>query len=573
MSRIIDPSQRDPPANRRTTGDEFGPKQASVAPHLGHHTKPTKSKINTKSPEYIANYKEMHEMVDTLNERLKEATFEGSDRLKALHHQRGSILARDRVELLLDDDSPFLEICPLAGYGQDDMTLGGSNVAGIGLVCGVECMISANVPTLQGGAANTTTVARGERIGRIAWENRLPQISLVQSAGANLQQQSSVFHPGGAIFRHLAERSKAGLPSVSVVFGSSTAGGAYLPGMSDYNIMVKGQAQVFLGGPPLVKMATGEISDAESLGGADMHSRKSGVSDQLAMDEYHAISMAREFISGLNWTKQGQLPIRHLKGLWEQPLYDPDEILGIVSANIRIPFDAVEVIIRLVDGSRFTQFKPLYGPNLICGWATIHGIPVGIIANNNVLFPPEANKATQFIQLCNMRDTPILYLHNITGFMVGKKYEEEGIIKAGARFINAVSNSQVPCITIVMGASYGAGNYAMSGRAYNPRFLFSWPNSKCSVMGAEQLTGVLDIVMRDSAKKSGKVVDEEVAKASIGMFQAMVESESDVYWTSSRCIDDGIIDPRETRTILGFCLSVIYNTEVKGGNLYGVSRM
>lgn len=330
---------------------------------------------------------------------------------------------------------------------------------------------------------------------------------------------------------------------------------------------------MFLGGPPLVKMATGEITDAESLGGADMHSRKSGVADQLAMDEYHAIAMAREFISGLNWTKQGQLPIRHLRGQFDQPQYDPDEILGIVSANIRIPFDTVEVIIRLVDGSRFTQFKPLYGPNLICGWATIHGIPVGILANNNVLFSPEANKATQFIQLCNMRNTPILYLHNITGFMVGKKYEEEGIIKAGSRFINAVSNSQVPCITIVMGASYGAGNYAMAGRAYNPRFLFSWPNSKCSVMGAEQLTGVLDIVMRDSAKKSGKVIDEEMAKASMEMFQAMVESESDVYWTSSRCIDDGVIDPRETRTILGFCLSVCYNTEIKGGNLYGVSRM
>ncbi|KAK3844693.1 MAG: ClpP/crotonase-like domain-containing protein, partial [Linnemannia gamsii] len=451
--------------------------------------------------------------------------------------------ARDRLELLLDDDSPFMELCPLAGYGQDDMTIGGSQVAGIGLVCGVECMVSANVPTLQGGASNATTLARGERLGRIAWENRLPHIQLVQSAGANLAQQSRVFHPGGAVFRHLAERSKAGLPSVAVVFGSSTAGGAYIPGMSDYSIMVKGKAQVFLGGPPLVKMATGEISDAESLGGADMHSRRSGVSDQLAMDEYHAIAMAREFI------------------------------LGVVSPNIRIPFDAVEIIIRLVDGSRFTQFKPLYGPNLICGWATIHGIPVGILANNNVLFPPEANKATQFIQLCNMRDTPILYLHNITGFMVGKKYEEEGIIKAGARFINAVSNSQVPCISIMMGASYGAGNYAMAGRAYNPRFLFSWPNSKCSVMGAEQLTGVLDIVMRDSAKKSGRVIDEEMAKASMDMFQAMVESESDVYWTSSRCIDDGVIDPRETRTILGYCLSVCYNTEVKGGNLYGVSRM
>ncbi|KAF9987063.1 hypothetical protein BGZ65_005258, partial [Modicella reniformis] len=487
-----------------------------------------KSKVNTKSPEFQANYKEMLGLVDQLQERLQEATFEGSDRLLALHHKREAILARERVELLLDDDTPFLELCPLAGYGQEDMTVGGSQVAGIGLVCGVECMITANIPTLQGGAWNASTMARGSRISEIAWINRLPHIQLVQSAGANLAQQSRVFHPGGAGFRHLAERSKAGLPSVAVVFGSSTAGGAYIPGMSDYVAMVKGKAQVFLGGPPLVKMATGEITDAENLGGAEMHSRKSGVSDQLAMDEYHAISMAREFVSGLNWTKQGQLPIRHIKGLFDGPLYDPDEILGIVSANIRIPFDALEVIIRLVDGSRFTQFKPLYGPNLICGWATIHGIP---------------------------------------------KYEEEGIIKAGSRFINAVSNSQVPCITIVMGASYGAGNYAMAGRAYQPRFLFSWPNSKCSVMGAEQLTGVLDIVMRDSTKKSGKVIDEEMAKASMEMFQAMVENESDVYWTSSRCFDDGVIDPRDTRTILGFCLSVCYNVPVKGGNLYGVSRM
>ncbi|KAG0250232.1 hypothetical protein DFQ27_009501 [Actinomortierella ambigua] len=544
-----------------------------MATHLGHETRPTKSKVNTKSAEFQANYKEMLALVDQLNERLHEATFQGEDRLLELHHKRGSILARDRVELLLDDDSPFMELCPLAGYDQDEMTTGGSQVAGIGLVCGVQCMISATIPTLQGGASNATTVARGERLGRIAWENRLPQIQLVQSAGANLAQQSRVFHPGGSAFRNLAERSKAGLPSVAVVFGSSTAGGAYIPGMSDYVVMVKGKAQVFLGGPPLVKMATGEVTDAESLGGADMHARKSGLADQLAMDEYHAIQMAREFVSGLNWQKQGTLPIRHLKGLFEEPLYDPEEILGIVSANIRIPFDAVEVILRIVDGSRFTQFKPLYGPNLICGWATIHGIPVGILANNNVIFPPEANKATQFIQLCNMRDTPILYLHNITGFMVGKKYEEEGIIKAGARFINAVSNSQVPAITIVMGASYGAGNYAMAGRAYNPRFLFSYPNSRCSVMGAEQLTGVLDIVMRDSAAKAGRKIDEEKAKVASSMFQAMVEAESDVYWTSSRCIDDGIIDPRETRTVLGFCLNVCYNTEVKGGNQYGVSRM
>ncbi|ORE09323.1 ClpP/crotonase [Rhizopus microsporus var. microsporus] len=447
-----------------------------------------------------------------------------------------------RIDLLLDEDSPFLELCALAGYDQDDMTLGGSVVSGIGLINGVICGVSANVPTMAGGASNETSVLKTGRLHQIVMQNRLPTVTLTQTAGANLQQQFRVFHRGGAGFRNLALQSKAGIPSCCVVFGSSTAGGAYIPGMSDYVIMVQKQAQVFLGGPPLVQMATGEVVDAESLGGADMHSRVSGLSDQLAVDEYDAIRKAQE-------------------------------LLGIVSANIRIPFDATEVIIRLVDGSRFTPFKPNYGENLVCGWAFIHGIPVGFLANNNVIFNQEANKATQFIQLCNTKNTPIVFLQNITGFMVGKKYEEEGIIKAGARFINAISNSKVPHITIMMGASYGAGNYAMCGRAYEPRFLFSWPNSKCSVMGAEQLTGVLDLVARQSAARSKKKIDEELLGQRKALFQASVEGESDVYYTSSRLLDDGIIDPRDTRHVIGFCLSVIYNNTVEGGNLYGISRM
>ncbi|KAI8885281.1 ClpP/crotonase [Backusella circina FSU 941] len=529
--------------------------------------------VNKTSQEYKDNYEQWQELIDQLKERLQEATSEGKEKHLALHRKRGQLSARERIELVLDEDSPFLELCSLAGYDQDDMTLGGSLVAGIGLVSGVLCVVSASVPTMAGGAMNETSVLKSGRIHQIAVANRLPSVTFIQSAGANLQQQFRVFHRGGAGFRNQAIQSKAGVPSCCVVFGSSTAGGAYTPGMSDYVIMVKKKAQVFLGGPPLVQMATGEITDAESLGGADMHSRVSGVSDQLANDEFDGIRKAREWVSNLNWEQTGKLPIRHIKGEYEEPHYPADELLGIVSANIRIPFDATEVIIRLVDGSRFTPFKPNYGGNLVCGWAFIQGIPVGILANNNVIFTQEANKATQFIQLCNLKNTPLIYLQNITGFMVGKRYEEEGIIKAGSRFINAVSNSKVPAITIMMGASYGAGNYAMCGRAYEPRFLFSWPNSKCSVMGAEQLTGVLDLVMRQGAKRMGVEIDEELANQRKAMFQMSVENESDVYYTSSRILDDGIIDPRDTRTVLGFCLATIFNTTVEGGNLYGVSRM
>ncbi|KAI9139641.1 ClpP/crotonase-like domain-containing protein [Paraphysoderma sedebokerense] len=408
------------------------------------------------------------------------------------------------------------------------MTLGGSLITGIGLIHGIECMVTASVPTLFGGANNEVTVLKSLRAQEIAMQNNLPTVNLVQTAGANLSQQSKVFHAGGATFRNLARISKKGVPNMSVVFGSSTAGGAYLPGMSDYTIFVRNQARVFLGGPPLVFAATGEKTTDEALGGADMHSKVSGVND----------------------------------------------LLGIVSANIRVPFDAREVIARLVDGSRFSDFKPLYGPNLITGWATIHGHPVGILANNNVIFVKEANKATQFINLCNMRNTPLLFLNNITGFMVGKKYEEDGIIKAGARFINAVANSGVPAISLMMGASYGAGNYAMCGRAYNPRFLFSWPNSKCSVMGPEQLTNVMEIIAREAAQKSGRKINEEQLSMRKAMLGSLVEEESSCYFTSSRLLDDGIIDPRETRDVLAICLSVVYGEKVDGKTMLGgVSRM
>ncbi|KAJ3332138.1 hypothetical protein HDU76_001172 [Blyttiomyces sp. JEL0837] len=527
-----------------------------------------KSSILTNTPEYKANLAAMLQLCSDLSSKLNECTFEGKEKDLKRHLKRGQLLARDRIELLLDPDSPFLELLPLAGYGMDDMTTGGSVVGGIGLVCGVEVMITANVPTLFGGASNEISVQKGLRLKQIALENRLPTISLSQTAGANLSQQSRVFHAGGAIFRNLALTSKLNIPTCTVVFGSSTAGGAYAPGMSDYVIMVKDQAQVFLGGPPLVKMATGEIVDAESLGGALMHSKKSGLSDQLANDEKEAIRMAREWVMSLDWVKAASLPPRVVSGLIEEPFYHPDSVLGVVQANIRIPFEVRDVIARLVDGSRFLDFKPLYGPNLVTGWAHIHGFPIGIIANDSVFFPEEANKATQFIQLCNMRSHPILFLSNITGFMVGKTYEESGIIKAGSRFINAISNSKVPHITVIIGASYGAGNYAMCGRAYAPRFLFSWPNSKCSVMGPDQLAGVMEIVMREAAEKAKRTLDEDMVKTRLSLFKEAVDAEQDVYYTTARCLDDAVIDPRQTRDVLGICLEVIHGNVVRGGNLY-----
>ncbi|KAI3649502.1 hypothetical protein MP228_005134 [Amoeboaphelidium protococcarum] len=490
--------------------------------------------------------------------------------------QRHQLLARDRVELVLDEGSPFLELLALAGHGQDGIPTGASVIAGIGLVNGVECMISANVATMAGGAINEAAVMKTARLHQICVENRLPSINLTQSAGANLSQQFRVFHAGGASFRHMAERSKMGLPTATVCFGSSTAGGAYTVGMADYTVLVKDKAKVFLAGPPLVKMATNEVVDDESLGGADMHSRKSGVSDHLAMDEYDAIKKVREFIKYFNWQKLTPLPQQHLFHQYSEPVYSPDEIPSILPASIKTPFNAMEVIARIVDGSRFSDFKPLYGPNLITGWAHIHGFPVGIISNNNPIFPEDANKAVQFIQLCNMKNVPIIYLQNITGFMVGRKYEEAGIIKAGSRFINAVSNSKVPTITIMMAASFGAGNYAMNGRAYNPRFLFSWPQSKCSVMGSDQLVGVMDQIMKDGLQKRGKKLSPEMeqqAEMRKEMFRQLVESESDVYYTSSRCLDDGVIDPRDTRTVIALCLSVCYGNKVLGGNIYGISRM
>jgi acyl-CoA carboxylase subunit beta len=492
----------------------------------------------------------------------------GGQRSVDRHRGRGKLLPRERIELLLDRDAPFLELSPMAAHGTT-FPVGASVVTGVGVVEGVEVLVIANDPTVRGGATNPVTAKKVGRAMEIARENRLPVVNLVESGGADLPTQAEIFIPGGAMFRNLTRLSAEGIPTIALVFGNSTAGGAYVPGMCDHVVMVKERAKVFLGGPPLVKMATGEESDDEELGGAEMHARTSGLADHLAVDEVDALRLGRQVVRGLNWRKQGPGPT----GPADPPLLDPEELLGIVSADLRVPFDPRDVLARVVDGSRFEEFKPLYGSSLVTGWASIHGYPVGVLANaRGVLFGEESQKAAQFIQLANSADTPLVFLQNTTGYMVGKEYEQRGIIKDGAKMINAVSNSAVPHLTVVMGASYGAGHYGMCGRAYGPRFLFSWPGAKSAVMGPAQLAGVLSIVARQSAESKGVPYDEEQDKAMRELVEAQIESESLALANTGRVYDDGIIDPRDTRDVLGLCLSVVHNGPVQGARSYGVWR-
>ncbi|HEV8482557.1 MAG TPA: carboxyl transferase domain-containing protein, partial [Blastocatellia bacterium] len=453
------------------------------------------------------------------------------------------------------------------GVGMENEFVGAGVVGGIGLVCGRECIIIANEATVKGGAVSEIGQLKNRRLSDIGTENRLPSISLVESAGADLPVQAKIFVPGGRGFREITRRSKARIPSISVVFGNSTAGGAYLPGMSDYVIMIRNQAQVFLGGPPLVKMATGEVVDEESLGGAEMHSRVSGLSDYLAEDELDGLRMAREIVSHYDETSS-----RPRLQRVDEPIYPAEQLLGIASSDIRVPFEVPDVIARIVDGSRFDEFKAKYGTTLVTGFAHIHGFTVGILANNGVLISEAAGKGAQFIHLCNQQNIPLIFLQNITGFMVGRSYEEQGIIRNGAKLINAVSNSTVPAITIMIGGSYGAGNYAMCGRAYEPRFLFTWPNHRIAVMGPQQLSGVMDIIKRDAAAKQGQPVDEEKLEMARKALEYQIEQESDVYFATARLWDDGIIDPRDTRTVLGISLSAAYNRPVEGTMEWGVFR-
>jgi acyl-CoA carboxylase subunit beta len=517
----------------------------------------------------------MLEKLESLDAEHAKAVAGGGEKYVERHHKRGKLLARERIELLIDEGSAFLELSPLAGWGSD-FTVGASMVTGIGVVEGVECMIVASDPTVKGGASNPWTLKKAFRAAQIAQENNLPTVNLVESGGADLPTQKEIFIPGGKLFRDITRSSARKVPTVALVFGNSTAGGAYIPGMSDYIVMVKEGAKVFLAGPPLVKMATGEETDDESLGGAEMHSRISGLSDYLAVDEYDAIRIGRRIISRLNWRKATETRVAE----YLEPDHDPEELLDIIPEDLKEPFDPREVIARIVDGTgpgnevAFDEFKPLYGSSLVTGWAKLHGRQIGILANaQGVLFSEEAQKGTQFIQLANQIDVPLLFLHNTTGYMVGKEYEQGGIIKHGAQMINAVSNSTVPHLTVIMGASYGAGNYGMNGRAYDPRFLFTWPSAKSAVMGPQQLAGVLSIVARAASEAKGVPYDEEKDAGMREFVEAMVEEQSLPYFLSGMVYDDGVIDPRDTRTVLGICLSVIDNLPIEGTDRFGVFRM
>jgi acyl-CoA carboxylase subunit beta len=526
-----------------------------------------RSAFDPARPDAIQNREAMLTALAELDAEYAKLPEIGGAKAVARHRGRGKLLVRERIELLLDRDAPFLELSPLAAWGTE-YPLGASVVTGIGVVEGVECMIVANDPTVRGGASNPWTVRKSFRANDIARENRLPVISLVESGGADLPTQKEIFIPGGRLFRDLTRLSAEGIPTIALVFGNSTAGGAYIPGMSDHVVMVEKRSKVFLAGPPLVKMATGEVADDESLGGAEMHARTSGLADYYATDEVDAIRIGRRIVARLNHRKAGYPP-----GSARPPRFDADDLLGIVPADLKEPFDPREVLARIVDDSDFDEFKPLYGTSLVTGWASLHGYPIGVLANaRGVLFSAESQKAAQFIQLANSARTPLLFLHNTTGYMVGAEYEQGGIIKHGSLMINAVANSSVPHLTVLMGASYGAGNYGMCGRGFDPRFLFSWPSARSAVMGAEQLAGVLSIVSRAAAERSGRDYDEDADAAMRAAVEQQINAESLPAFLSGRIYDDGIIDPRDTRTVLGLALSVLANAPEPARAGFGVFR-
>jgi acetyl-CoA carboxylase carboxyltransferase component len=541
---------------------------------------PLTSNLDTRSEGFQKNRTDMLEMLAEIDGLLEEVSEGGGEEAMQRLLKRGKLPIRKRVALVLDRDTPFLEISPLAAWGSN-FTVGSGFIVGIGVISGVECLLLGHDPSVRAGAFNDFNAKKLMRGLELSRENRLPYVQFVESAGADLRggtgddpeaamrRDSGHFAESGRLFYEITDLSKMRIPTVSVVFGSSTAGGAYQPGMSDYNIFIKKQSKVFLGGPPLVKMATGEDADDESLGGAEMHTQISGLGDYLAEDELDGIRMCRDVIGHLNWRKHGPGPTLPA----DEPVHDPEELLGLVSRDLRSPFDMRDVIARIVDGSRFEEFKPLYGPTLVCGWASVHGYPIGILGNNGALFSESSEKAAQFIQLCNQIDVPLLFLHNITGYIVGTDFEQGGITKNGSKMINAVSNSTVPHISVIVGASYGAGNYGMSGRAFGPRFTFIWPTAKIAVMGPKQMAGVMSIVGRAAAARRGMEFDEQADAARAAGVEYWAEKRSLGLYATSRVSDDGMIDPRDTRTVVGIALSACHTRAVEGAKGYGVWRM
>jgi acetyl-CoA carboxylase carboxyltransferase component len=526
-----------------------------------------RTRLTSAAPEFAANAAAMRSLTDEVRGLHDQVLAGGGPQYVERHRARGKMMVRERLEALVDPGTPVLELCPLAGLHTPD-PVGGGVVVALAEIAHTQCLVIGNDPTVRGGTTSPTTIRKLLRAMDVAEVNRLPVVILVESGGADLPRQADVFVPGGEQFRRLTQLSAQGIPTICVVFGSSTAGGAYLPGMSDYTVMVEGRARVFLGGPPLVKMAIGEDADEEELGGALMHARTSGLCDYLARDEADALRIARGIVAHLHWRRLGPGPA----GPADEPAYPAEELLGIASVDVRVPFDVREILARIVDGSRFEEFKAAYGPQLVCGWAALGGYPIGVVANNGILFSPEAQKGAQFIALCNRSDTPILFVQNITGFMVGTRYEQGGIIKDGAKLINAVSNSKVPHLTLMVGASYGAGNYAMAGRAYDPRFVFTWPNHRIAVMGPKQLAGVLSIVRKNAAEAAGRPFDEAADEELRQATENQIEEESTAQYATGRLWDDGIIDPRDTRTVLAIALTAVHSAPVAGTAVFGVVR-
>jgi 3-methylcrotonyl-CoA carboxylase beta subunit len=535
------------------------------------------TQLNARSADFQANAEAMRAVVEDLKAQVEKATLGGGEAARAKHTARGKLLPRDRVQMLLDPGTPFLELSPLAALnmypdrdGTDSAPCAGV-ITGIGRVSGVDCMIVCNDATVKGGTYYPMTVKKHLRAQEVALQNNLMCIYLVDSGGANLPNQDDVFPDRehfGRIFYNQANMSANGIAQIAVVMGSCTAGGAYVPAMSDETIIVKNQGTIFLGGPPLVKAAIGEIVSAEDLGGGDVHTRLSGVADHLAQNDAHALALARQAVATLNRRKIATQALREPRA----PLYDTKEIYGVIPVDTRKPYDVREIIARIVDGSEFHEFKARYGATLVCGFAHIEGMPIGIVANNGVLFSESAQKGAHFIELCCQRKVPLLFLQNITGFMVGRKYESEGIARHGAKMVTAVATAQVPKYTVIIGGSYGAGNYGMCGRAYSPRFLWMWPNARISVMGGEQAASVLATVRRDGIEaKGGSWSAEEEAKFKQPLLDQFAH-QSHPYYASARLWDDGVIDPADTRRVLGLALSAALNTPI-GEPKFGIFRM